>query len=92
MQKKYIKFYKVFHKKFKNNENLILCSKILRDGGVILGSGVNDQSVFQEGLSQEGIGHFRSVFSTLTIQFQLGTKLINLATNQPTQNISTTVE
>ena len=49
MQKKYIKFYKVFHKKFKNNENLILCSKTLSDGGVILGSGVNDQSVFQEG-------------------------------------------
>ena len=49
MQKKYIKFYKEKKKKFKNNENLILCSKTLRDGGVILGSGVNDQWVFQEG-------------------------------------------
>ena len=28
-EEKYIKFYKTFHKKFKNNENLILCSKTL---------------------------------------------------------------
>ena len=28
----------------------------------------------------------------LLLQFQLGTKLLNLVTNQPTQNISTTVE
>ena len=29
MDKKYIEFYKTFHKKFKNDENLILCSKTL---------------------------------------------------------------
>ena len=34
MDKKYIKFYKMFHKKFKNGENIILCSKTLSDGGV----------------------------------------------------------
>lgn len=34
MEKKYIKFYKTFHKKFKNDENLILCSKTLSDDGV----------------------------------------------------------
>ena len=26
MEEKYIKFYKTFHKKFKNDKNLILCS------------------------------------------------------------------
>ena len=31
MEEKYIKFYKTFHKKFKNDENLILCSKTLSD-------------------------------------------------------------
>ena len=31
MEEKYIKFYKTFHKKFKNDENLILCSKLLCD-------------------------------------------------------------
>lgn len=36
MEKKYIKFYKTFHKKFKNDKNLILCSKTLSDGGVSL--------------------------------------------------------
>ncbi|MDO7577862.1 MAG: hypothetical protein MUR22_03435, partial [SAR86 cluster bacterium] len=36
-------------------------------GGIILGSGVNDESVFQEGKSQESIGRSRSVFSTPTI-------------------------
>ena len=35
MDKKYIKFYKTFHKKFKNDENLILCSNLLSDGGVV---------------------------------------------------------
>jgi len=35
MEEKDIKFYKTFHKKFKNDENLILCSKTLSDGGVI---------------------------------------------------------
>ena len=34
MEEKYIKFYKTFHKKYKNNENLILCSKTLSDGGI----------------------------------------------------------
>ena len=34
MEDKYIKFYKTFHKKFKNKQNLILCSKTLSDGGV----------------------------------------------------------
>ena len=34
MEKKYIKFYKTFHKKFKNDENLILCSKTLCYGGI----------------------------------------------------------
>ena len=38
MEEKYIKFYKTFHKKFKNDENLILCSKTLCDGGVISNS------------------------------------------------------
>ena len=36
MDKKYIKFYKTFHKKFKNDENLILCSNTLCDGGMSL--------------------------------------------------------
>jgi len=34
---------------------------------MILSSGVYDESVFQEGKSQESIGHSRSVFSTPTI-------------------------
>jgi len=34
MEEKYIKFYKTFHKKFKNNENLIHCFELLSDGGV----------------------------------------------------------
>ena len=34
MEEKYIKFYKTFHKKYKNNENLILCSKSLSDSGI----------------------------------------------------------
>ena len=34
MEKKYIKFYKTFHKKFKNDKNLILCSNTLCYGGV----------------------------------------------------------
>ena len=35
-EEKYIRFYKTFHKKFKNDENLILCSKTLNDGRVSL--------------------------------------------------------
>jgi hypothetical protein len=38
MEEKYIKFYKTFHKKFKNNENLIHCFELLSDGGVISNS------------------------------------------------------
>ena len=38
MDKKYIEFYKTFHKKFKNDENLILCSKTLSHVGVISNS------------------------------------------------------
>jgi len=57
MDKKYITFYKKF----------ILQTKTLNDCGIILGSGVNDESVFQEGKSQESIGRSRSVFSTPTI-------------------------
>jgi len=34
MEEKYIKFYKTFHKKFKNDENLIHCFELLSDGGV----------------------------------------------------------
>ena len=36
MEEKYIKFYKTFDKRFKNNENLILCSKTLSDCRVVL--------------------------------------------------------
>ena len=39
MEEKYIKFYKTFHKKFKNNENLILCSKTLNDRRIRLRKG-----------------------------------------------------
>ena len=38
MNKKYIKFYRTFHKKFKNDEDLILCSKTLNDSGIDLKS------------------------------------------------------
>ncbi len=34
MEEKYIKFYKTFDKRFKNNENLILCSNTLSNGGI----------------------------------------------------------
>ena len=36
MDKKYIEFYKTFHKKFKNDENLILCSNLISDSRMIL--------------------------------------------------------
>tara|TARA_B100000242_G_scaffold277500_1_gene234213 strand:- start:333 stop:455 length:123 start_codon:yes stop_codon:yes gene_type:complete len=36
MEEKYIKFYRTFHKKFKNNENLILCSNLNSESGVSL--------------------------------------------------------
>ena len=35
MEEKYSKFYKTFHKKFKNDKNLIHCFKLLSNGGVI---------------------------------------------------------
>jgi len=38
MEEKYIKFYRTFDKRFKNNENLILCSNTLCDCGVVLNS------------------------------------------------------
>ena len=41
MEEKYIKFYKTFHKKFKNDENLILCSNLISDGGVDLNGDLN---------------------------------------------------
>ncbi|MDB2370279.1 hypothetical protein N9W24_02020 [Gammaproteobacteria bacterium] len=34
MEDKYIKFYKTFHKKFKNDKNLIHCFEPFSDGGV----------------------------------------------------------
>ena len=34
MEEKYIKFYKTFHEKFKNDKNLIHCFELLSDGGV----------------------------------------------------------
>lgn len=34
MEEKYIKFYKTFHKKFKNDKNLIHCSNLVSDGGI----------------------------------------------------------
>ena len=34
MEDKYIKFYKTFHKKFKNDENLVHCFELLSDGRV----------------------------------------------------------
>ena len=42
-------------------------SVLVSDRGMILSSGVYDESVFQEGKSQESIGRSRSVFSTPTI-------------------------
>ena len=38
MEEKYIKFYKTFHKKFKNDKNLILCFNVLRYCGVVYNS------------------------------------------------------
>ena len=38
VEEKYVKFYKMFHKKCKNDQNLILCSKTLSDGGVEVNS------------------------------------------------------
>ena len=34
MEEKYIKFYKTFHKKFKNDKNLIHCFELLSDSGI----------------------------------------------------------
>jgi len=38
MEEKYIKFYKTFHKKFKNDKNLIHCSNLVSDCRVSLNS------------------------------------------------------
>ncbi len=35
MDEKYIKFYKTFDRRFKKDDNLILCSKTLSNGGVV---------------------------------------------------------
>jgi len=35
VEEKYIKFYKTFHKNFKNDENLILCSNLISHRGVV---------------------------------------------------------
>ena len=34
MKEKYIKFYKTFHKKFKNDKNLIHCSNLVSDNRI----------------------------------------------------------
>ena len=38
MDEKYIKFYKTFDRRFKKDDNLILCSNTLCDGGIVLNS------------------------------------------------------
>jgi len=38
MEEKYIKFYKTFHKKFKNDKNLIHCSNLVSDRRVVQNS------------------------------------------------------
>ena len=38
VEEKYVKFYKMFHKKYKNDQKLILYSNILSDGGANLKS------------------------------------------------------
>ncbi len=43
MEEKYIKFYRTFDKRFKNNENLILCSKTLSDCGVDLNGDLENE-------------------------------------------------
>ncbi len=43
MEEKYVKFYKMFHKKFKNDGKLILCSKSLSNGGIEGNSDLNKQ-------------------------------------------------
>ena len=42
MEEKYIRFYRTFHKKFKNKGNLILCSNLNSDGGIDLSAGLNN--------------------------------------------------
>tara|TARA_B100000614_G_C14197590_1_gene348353 strand:- start:192 stop:320 length:129 start_codon:yes stop_codon:yes gene_type:complete len=38
MEEKHTNFYQTFDKRFKNNKNIIICSKTLSDGGVDLNS------------------------------------------------------
>jgi len=42
-EEKYIKFYKTFDKRFKNNDKLILCSKTLSHCGVEQNSKLNSK-------------------------------------------------
>ena len=56
MEEKYIKFYKTFHKKFKNNENLIHCFETLSDGGI------GQQGVFFKLLLQENLNNIQYSF------------------------------
>ena len=48
MEEKYSKFYKTFHKKFKNDKNLILCSNSVGNRGVVLNSELDRQSITLE--------------------------------------------
>ena len=48
MEEKYIKFYKTFHKKFKNDKNLIHCSNLVSDRRVVLNSELDRQSITLE--------------------------------------------
>ena len=48
MEEKYIKFYKTFHKKFKNNVNLIHCFELLSDGGVSSNSELKERILSSE--------------------------------------------
>ena len=48
MEEKYIKFYKTFHKKFKNDKNLIHCFKLLSNCGVVQNSELKRQSITLE--------------------------------------------
>ena len=55
MDKKYICFYKTFHKKFKNDENLILCSKTLCDGRVDLNGALNRKNYGNKHVGNGGV-------------------------------------
>tara|TARA_B100000963_G_scaffold353559_1_gene368468 strand:+ start:1371 stop:1499 length:129 start_codon:yes stop_codon:yes gene_type:complete len=42
MEEKHTNFYQTFDKRFKNNKNIIICSKTLSDGGIILSAELNE--------------------------------------------------